>query len=100
MWNILLLCSGHHQQLHDGRLTITGRAPDELIFEWARDVDEGVDVETPSGDVADIADRVDLAGEVPFSGFAGQTSECLVIPSPSWDCEQRGELVTDGAMPA
>jgi len=31
--NLLVMCSGHHQLLHDGRLSISGRAPDELRFE-------------------------------------------------------------------
>ncbi|HUS31661.1 MAG TPA: RuvA C-terminal domain-containing protein, partial [Kofleriaceae bacterium] len=30
--NLLLLCGGHHRLLHDGLLTITGRAPGELTF--------------------------------------------------------------------
>ena len=30
--NIVLLCDGHHKLLHDGLLTITGRAPDALTF--------------------------------------------------------------------
>jgi Holliday junction resolvasome RuvABC DNA-binding subunit len=30
--NIILICDGHHKLLHDGLLTITGRAPDELTF--------------------------------------------------------------------
>ena len=32
-WNLLVLCSGHHTLHHDGLLSITGRAPDELRFE-------------------------------------------------------------------
>ncbi|HET9991952.1 MAG TPA: DUF222 domain-containing protein [Kofleriaceae bacterium] len=35
--NLTLLCSGHHRALHDGRLTITGRAP-ALIVEWTNGV--------------------------------------------------------------
>jgi Holliday junction resolvasome RuvABC DNA-binding subunit len=31
-WNLLLLCDGHHKALHDGMITITGRAPDQLEF--------------------------------------------------------------------
>jgi hypothetical protein len=36
MWNMTVLCSGHHHQLHEGALTIKGRAPDELVFTWLR----------------------------------------------------------------
>jgi len=39
--NITALCSGHHQQLHDGALEIRGKAPDALVFTWrARDAAE------------------------------------------------------------
>ncbi len=31
-WNIALACSGHHKLLHQGALSITGRAPDALVF--------------------------------------------------------------------
>jgi hypothetical protein len=30
--NLIVLCDGHHRLLHDGLMTITGRAPDELVF--------------------------------------------------------------------
>jgi hypothetical protein len=30
--NLVLLCDGHHTQLHEGNVSITGRAPDELVF--------------------------------------------------------------------
>jgi hypothetical protein len=31
-WSLCLLCSGHHKLHHEGILSITGRAPDELVF--------------------------------------------------------------------
>ncbi len=34
--NILLTCAGHHAQVHEGLLVITGRAPDELVFAFRR----------------------------------------------------------------
>lgn len=34
MENLLTVCSGHHQLLHEGALTITGKAPDTLGFAW------------------------------------------------------------------
>ena len=34
MGNIVCLCLGENQRLHEGRLRIRGRAPDELVFEW------------------------------------------------------------------
>jgi hypothetical protein len=33
VWNLIVLCDGHHRLLHDGFLKITGRAPDSLVFE-------------------------------------------------------------------
>ena len=30
--NLIVLCAGHHRLLHDGMVSITGRAPDELLF--------------------------------------------------------------------
>ncbi|HUS31184.1 MAG TPA: HNH endonuclease signature motif containing protein [Kofleriaceae bacterium] len=33
LWNLIVLCDGHHRVLHDGLLKITGRAPDQLVFE-------------------------------------------------------------------
>ena len=34
LWNLCLLCSGHHTARHDGRLIVTGRAPRELRVRW------------------------------------------------------------------
>lgn len=34
LWNLILLCSGHHAALHAGLLTITGRAPYEIQVQW------------------------------------------------------------------
>jgi len=32
--NLCLLCSGHHAALHEGLLTIRGRAPYDIQFQW------------------------------------------------------------------
>src|SRR5262245_8689353 len=37
MSNLTILCSGHHQSLHDGLLTIRGTAPHTLEFTWNSD---------------------------------------------------------------
>src|SRR5687768_6968654 len=34
LWNLMLLCGGHHDAHHDGLLIITGRAPYDLGFRW------------------------------------------------------------------
>ena len=44
-WNLVLLCDGHHKQLHDGLVTITGRAPDDLVF--VRDGRQLIDSRAP-----------------------------------------------------
>ena len=31
-WNLLVLCDCHHVALHEGTITIRGRAPDQLVF--------------------------------------------------------------------
>ena len=33
--NLIVMCSGHHTLHHDGLLTVTGRAPDEVTFRRA-----------------------------------------------------------------
>jgi hypothetical protein len=34
LWNITLLCSGHHSALHAGLLTMQGQAPYRIEFRW------------------------------------------------------------------
>jgi hypothetical protein len=34
--NLVTLCGGHHDRVHDGRLVITGTAPDALVFQFHR----------------------------------------------------------------
>jgi hypothetical protein len=38
--NLTLLCSACHHKLHDGMLAITGSAPDKLVFQSRREIDE------------------------------------------------------------
>ena len=33
-WNLTTLCSAHHKELHEGKLTMTGRAADAIDFTW------------------------------------------------------------------
>ena len=33
--NLTVLCSAHHLRLHEGMLTMTGSAPDAIVFRWA-----------------------------------------------------------------
>jgi 5-methylcytosine-specific restriction endonuclease McrA len=34
IWNLCLLCSGHHSALHAGLLALQGEAPYDLAFRW------------------------------------------------------------------
>lgn len=34
LWNLLLVCDGHHRALHDGLLFMSGRAPLDVQFQW------------------------------------------------------------------
>ena len=34
LWNLILLCDGHHAALHEGMLAMSGRAPYEVQFQW------------------------------------------------------------------
>jgi hypothetical protein len=34
LWNLTLLCSGHHAALHEGLLEMRGKAPWEIEFRW------------------------------------------------------------------
>ncbi len=45
-WNVILLCDGHHKLLHEGVITIAGRAPDALVF--TREGEPLVDARTPA----------------------------------------------------
>jgi hypothetical protein len=74
LWNLILLCSGHHQQVHEGRLRITGRAPDELIFEWVSPFAR--EARGPRGDQA---------------GGSGSGPAC-----PTWDLEPGDSYISGG----
>ncbi|MEO8549821.1 MAG: HNH endonuclease signature motif containing protein [Kofleriaceae bacterium] len=50
MKNLMLACFGCHQRHHEGRLIITGHAPDHLQFTWKRDDDVESAMSGPSWD--------------------------------------------------
>jgi hypothetical protein len=72
--NVLLLCSGHHQQLHEGALSIRGKAPDKLVIEWRAEAAVHVD---PVG--------LDDSPEQPRS------SPSLPGPARHWNAEPVGD---------
>lgn len=64
VWNLTLLCSGHHAALHDGFLSIVGRAPYDLVVTWpyGPPLPTGLDA-TTRGDL--IAARIAATDELP-----------------------------------
>ena len=48
LWNLILLCSGHHTALHARLLSVTGRAPYNVHFRWtyAPPIPAGLDPES------------------------------------------------------
>jgi Holliday junction resolvasome RuvABC DNA-binding subunit len=75
--NLLLLCAGHHQLLHDGLLTITGRAPDELIF--MRGGRRLVDARSPVSIATDETVRREVGGSGPVHATKRSRFEDVVI---------------------
>jgi len=69
--NLLLLCGGHHQLLHDGVISIRGRAPDALVF--TRGCKELVDARAPGELWACAAVRGPTSTE-PATGLEAATS--------------------------
>ena len=57
--NLCTLCDGHHLQHHDGRLVITGEAPD-LTFQWMPD--DGVATATTGPALEWVFDEADPVG--------------------------------------
>jgi hypothetical protein len=41
--NLTLCCDGHHKHLHAGKLAISGKAPDKLVFKWKHETESSTD---------------------------------------------------------
>jgi hypothetical protein len=54
IFNLTTTCSGHHKQLHEGALTVRGRAPDALEFTWRESAAYPVDTNTVARDVPEV----------------------------------------------
>ncbi len=66
MWNVCVLCFGCHKRHHEGRLKITGRAPDGLQFTWMHDDDMESAMTGPSWDWVSIhVDGTEETGTAP-----------------------------------
>jgi hypothetical protein len=70
LWNVTLLCSGHHAALHDGLLEMRGRAPYEIAFRWVYGPPLPVGLD-PEARQALIRDRIAEIFErvLPSTGF-------------------------------
>ena len=70
MWNLTLLCSGHHAALHAGLLTMRGQAPYLLEFRWVYGppIPVGLDPEARETLIAQRASRDPRASRVAHSG--------------------------------
>jgi hypothetical protein len=69
LWNMTVLCSGHHRQLHEGALTIRGKAPHELEFVMR----------------APREDRAAVANARPHVGAAATVEQGTVMRAPRED---------------
>jgi hypothetical protein len=84
LWNLVLVCSGHHAALHTGLLTVRGRAPYEVQFRW---LTPPIPIGLPEQErFAMIADRVDfimgLARRNPRGGLRSFASDPLGTTDP------------------
>jgi hypothetical protein len=90
LWNVTLLCSGHHAALHAGLLTMKGEAPYHVEFRWVygAPIPPGLDPDARRAMVKqkihEIFDRPVLPSkDSPVD--AGQPGR---MPRPRWDGEE------------
>ena len=77
MWNVCVLCFGCHKRHHEGRLMITGRAPDHLQFTWKHDDDVESAMSGPSWDWVPVdADGTQETGRDPDRRPGDRASAC------------------------
>ncbi|HEX7840023.1 MAG TPA: HNH endonuclease signature motif containing protein [Kofleriaceae bacterium] len=87
LWNLTLLCSGHHAALHAGLLTMQGQAPYGIAFRWTYGppIPAGLDPEARKVMVArrvnEILERVWAPESIPGDASAERT-RC-----PTWDAD-------------
>src|SRR5215475_9308426 len=85
LWNITLLCSGHHAALHDGLLVMQGQAPYEIEFRWVYGppLPVGLDPETRQAmirqQIAEIFERTSAAATGPAIAGGSRATR------PTWD---------------
>jgi hypothetical protein len=84
LWNVTLLCSGHHAALHSGLLEMHGQAPYDIAFRWLSGPPLPVGL-APEAREALIRDRIAeiFAWALPGRELALQRAAAAV--RPSWD---------------
>jgi hypothetical protein len=84
LWNLTLLCSGHHAALHDGLLEMHGQAPYEIAFRWVYGPPLPVGL-APEARHALIAERIAqiFAGMLPMTGSSPPADHGTA--RPGWD---------------
>jgi hypothetical protein len=87
LWNLTLLCSGHHAALHAGLLTMQGQAPYGIAFRWTYGppIPAGLGPEARKAMVTqrvnEILERV-WAPDASPGGATGERTRC-----PTWDAD-------------
>jgi hypothetical protein len=84
LWNLTLLCSGHHAALHAGLLTMRGQAPYLIEFRWAYGPPMPVGLD-PAARKAVIEQRIPEIF---------QASDATLRNDPSWTSESTGRHTT------
>ena len=83
LWNVTLLCSGHHMALHDGLLELRGKAPYEIEIRWMYGPPLPLGL-TPEARQAMVQQRIAKI----FEGLAATGRPAgseLAAERPSWD---------------
>ena len=103
--NLCLLCSGHHAALHEGLLTIRGRAPYDIQFQWmyGAPIPPGLQADVRQAiitqRVQDILDRMPYASKRrPASSIAESQPGPVgrVDADPVWAEQRRSTRVPGG----
>jgi hypothetical protein len=96
---LVLLCDGHHTALHEGKLTITGTAPDKLEFVWTIDPHAGT---SPPGAVESAPSMAHVGPKVapPEPATTGPSSEPSNSELSVMRADVKQALVTLGFKPS
>jgi hypothetical protein len=97
LWNMTLLCSGHHSALHDGLLVMRGRAPYEIECQWVYGPPLPIGVD-PEQRQALIAERIAKVFEA-MSSDPDSPIEAREYMRPSRDIARKAWMQRTGQGP-